>query len=148
MSDFDNGDSDNAGLGAILANAQAAVAELADQYIGWVKEDMVRLEAAIAPITDSAGSADAVRLRAVYDVAHDIKGQGSTFGYPLVTEIANLLCRYTEAATKKAKTDRSVIDAHVTALHTVINNRVQGDAGELGREILEALRAAAAKSLA
>lgn len=143
MSSDDNGNNNEQSLEAALASAQAAVAGLSDQYIGWVKEDMVRLEAAAARVTD--GQNDAA-LRGVYDVAHDIKGQGSTFGYQLVTGIANLLCRYAETAASKRKVDRTIIGAHVEALHTVIDNRIQGDAGETGREILAALEGAARKS--
>ncbi|MFC3676437.1 Hpt domain-containing protein [Ferrovibrio xuzhouensis] len=145
MSDSSSRDNDNAAIAATLANAQAAVADLADQYIGWVNEDLVRLETVA---TAATGSTDPDKLTAVYDVAHDIKGQGSTFGYQLVTEIGALLCRYIQDCIKKARCDDGVIAAHIEALHTVVDNRVQGDAGEIGREILAALRGAAQKSLA
>lgn len=137
-------ETENRAFEAAVANAQAAIAGLSDKYIGWVTEDLQRLDTAIAAVRDSQ---DAATLRNVYDVAHDIKGQGSTFGYRLVTEIAHLLCRYVDEASKRQQYDRTVVDAHVTALRTVIDNRIQGDAGDMGREILRALKDAAAKSL-
>lgn len=129
---------------AAVASAQAAVAGLSDKYIGWVNDDLQRLDAAIARLDRTQ---DAATLRAIYDVSHDIKGQGSTFGYGLVTEIAHRLCRYVDSAAQRKKIDRTVIDAHVTALRTVVDNRIQGHAGELGAEILRALEEAAQKSL-
>src|SRR3546814_6468083 len=105
MSDSSSRDNDNAAIAATLANAQAAVADLADQYIGWVNEDLVRLEAAAKT---AAGSTAPDKLTAVYDVAHDIKGQGSTFGYQLVPEIGALLCRYIQDCTKKRSEERRV----------------------------------------
>ncbi|MCW0232359.1 MAG: hypothetical protein OJJ21_02045 [Ferrovibrio sp.] len=132
-------------FGAAVASAQAAVAGLSDKYIGWVNDDLKRLDAAIAGVTDGSNGA---ALREVYGVAHDIKGQGSTFGYHLITDIGLLLCRYTERAIERQKVDRAVIDAHVEALRTVVDNRIQGPAGELGREILDALKAVAEKSFA
>jgi hypothetical protein len=132
-------------FGAAVANAQAAVAGLSEQYIGWVNDDLKRLDAAIATVTDGK---NAQALRDVYGVAHDIKGQGSTFGYHLVTDIGQLLCRYADEAIQHGKVDRDVIDAHVIALRTVVNNRIQGPAGELGAEIIEALKGAAQKSFA
>lgn len=132
-------------FGAAVANAQAAVAGLSDKYIGWVNDDLKRLDAAIATVTDGH-NADA--LREVYGVAHDIKGQGSTFGYHLVTDIGQLLCRYAERAIEQQKVDRAVIDAHVEALRTVVDNRIQGPAGELGREILDTLKGVAERSFA
>lgn len=127
-----------------VASAQAAVAGLSDRYIGWVNDDLERLDAAIARL---GRTENAAALRVVYDVAHDIKGQGSTFGYGLVTAIAHRLCRYVDAAAQRQTVDRTVIDAHVKALRTVVDNRIQGNAGELGAEILEALDEAARKSL-
>lgn len=130
---------------ATVASAQAAVAGLSDKYVGWVNDDLKRLDTAIAAITDGR---NAGALREVYGVAHDIKGQGSTFGYHLVTDIGLLLCRYTERAIELQKVDRAVIDAHVEALRTVVDNRIQGPADDLGREILDALKSAAEKSFA
>lgn len=132
-------------FGVAVASAQAAVAGLADKYIGWVNDDLARLDAAVAAVTDGH-NADA--LRDVYGVAHDIKGQGSTFGYHLITEIGQLLCRYTERAIEHKKVDRTVIDAHVEAMRTVVDNRIQGPAGELGREIIDALKGVAERSFA
>lgn len=145
MAGQDNGEdeAERHSFDAAVANAQAAVAGLADKYIGWVNDDLKRLDAAIAAVS---GAQDEAGLRTVYDVAHDIKGQGSTFGYGLVTEIAHLLCRYVDEAAQREQLDRTVIDAHVTALRTVVDNRIRGSAGDLGREILDALKAAAMKS--
>jgi len=132
-------------FGVAVASAQAAVAGLADKYIGWVNDDLQRLDIAIAGVTDGNNAA---ALREVYGVAHDIKGQGSTFGYHLITDIGQLLCRYTERAIERKKVDRAVIDAHVEALRTVVDNRIQGPAGELGREILDVLKGVADRSFA
>lgn len=137
--------SEQIAFGTAVANAEAAVAGLSEQYIGWVNDDLKRLDAAIAAAADGK---DAGQWRAVYDVAHDIKGQGSTFGYQLVTDIGQLLCRYVDGASKRGTIEQEIIAAHVAALRTVVDNRIQGQAGEIGAEILDALRSAAAKSLA
>lgn len=146
MTDSNGKPSDTASdaeFGVAVASAQAAVAGLADKYIGWVNDDLKRLDAAIAAVTDGHNAA---ALREVYGVAHDIKGQGSTFGYHLITDIGQLLCRYAERAIERKKVDRAVIDAHVEAMRTVVDNRIQGPAGELGREIIEALKGVAERS--
>lgn len=146
MTDSNGKPSDTASdaeFGVAVASAQAAVAGLADKYIGWVNDDLKRLDAAIAAVTDGHNAA---ALRHVYGVAHDIKGQGSTFGYHLITDIGQLLCRYAERAIERKKVDRAVIDAHVEAMRTVVDNRIQGPAGELGREIVEALKGVAERS--
>lgn len=141
-------DEDGRGFARALEQAQAAIADLADQYIGWVTDDLARLRQAVAPLATGAFSDPAIgeQIKAAFDVAHDIKGQGGTFGYPLVTDVANLLCRYLEQARKSGHVDREVVDSHVEALETLIENRIAGNAGELGAEILESLKEAAAKA--
>lgn len=128
---------DPANFAAALAQAQAAVAAMADEYIGWVKADLERLDDAIAHIDAAAPAAG---LKAAHGVAHDIKGQGATFGYRLVTDIAAMLCRYLQDAAAAGGFDPEIIEAHVQALKTVVENRVKGDAGALGQEILATLQ--------
>lgn len=69
-----------------LARAEAALAALADHYRSWAAADLVRLRAALTPF----------RPDTLFAIAHDIKGQAGTFGFPLVTERANALCRILE----------------------------------------------------
>ncbi len=131
-------DPDNpASFAAALAQAQAAVAAMADEYIGWVTADLARLDEAVAGIQPAD---PAPGLKAAHGVAHDIKGQGATFGYKLVTDIAAMLCRYLQRSAEAGRFDPVVIEAYVQSLKTIVENRVQGDAGELGQEILAALR--------
>lgn len=143
-----SGDDDTRGFSRALEQAQAAIADLADQYIGWVTDDLARLRQAAMPLATGPFTDPAIgdQIKAAFDVAHDIKGQGGTFGYPLVTDVANLLCRYLEQARKSGHVDREVIDSHVEALETLIENRIGGNGGELGAEILESLKEAAAKA--
>ncbi|MBX3453199.1 Hpt domain-containing protein [Ferrovibrio sp.] len=131
------GADDPANFAAALAQAQAAVAAMADEYIGWVTADLVRLDEAVAAIDPANPPAG---LKAAHGVAHDIKGQGATFGYKLVTDIAAMLCRYLQHHAETGSYDPEVIEAHVQALKTVVENRVKGDAGALGQEILATLQ--------
>jgi HPt (histidine-containing phosphotransfer) domain-containing protein len=66
-----------------LARAEAALAGLQETYRQWVRADMARLEQAWL---------DGDRAQ-MFTVAHDMKGQAATFGYPRVTQLAGELCR-------------------------------------------------------
>jgi len=125
-----------------VAHAKAAVDAMAEQYIGWVTADLARLDAAFAALPAApTGIAAEAAYRDVHGVAHDIKGQGSTFGYILVTDIASLLCHYLERGMKGEALDGNAIAHHIDALKTVVDNRIKGDGGELGGEVIAALKA-------
>jgi len=117
---------------AALANAEAAVARLAAAYLSWAEADIRALTACFARL-EAASSPDT--LAELFAVAHDMKGQGATFGYPLVTRIAQALCRRIEQDPDAV----AAIGAHVAALARVVGDRLMDDGGEVGRRLLEDL---------
>lgn len=112
-----------------LARAEAALQRLSSQYLQWAAADLAELEANLAQLPG-----DASALQRMFVVAHDMKGQAGTFGYPLVTELGNRLCRLIEAGG-----DGGDVAALVTALHQVIDGHLVGDGGEAGRALLDGL---------
>lgn len=120
----------------ILAKAEAALAGLNDRYLAWAEADSARLRACI----EEAGLAGADRravLARLFTIAHDMKGQAATFGYPLVTELGNRICRLVEAeAAPDAETLRR-LESLVEAIGGVVAGRLSGDGGEAGRRLLE-----------
>src|SRR3546814_9188911 len=84
-----------------MVRAEAAVAALRVDYLRWVEEDLAKLDAALSMAARDAAQRDAA-LQDVHRVAHDMRGQGGSFGYPLVTRIAASLCRFVEMRGKDA----------------------------------------------
>jgi len=116
-----------------LAKADAALAALATAYLSWAENDVQAARACFARLPGPSGPA---ALAELYAIIHDMKGQGSTFGYPLVTEIGQALCRLI----KTHPSAIGAIDSHLAALAQVVGERLEGDGGETGRHILAELR--------
>ncbi|MBP5857694.1 Hpt domain-containing protein [Marivibrio halodurans] len=130
----------------MLARAEAAIAKMSDDYPEWAGKDVEKLSALVETLspeqaTNTGAARDAFRL------AHDMRGQGGSFGYPLMTRIANSFCRFME---KMETLDAGAIDilsTHVDAMRAVIGHKVSGDGGETGRQIAEGLEQATRKYL-
>jgi HPt (histidine-containing phosphotransfer) domain-containing protein len=125
---------------AALARAEAALAALAGSYLAWADADAARLAAGLEQaLCDSAGLH--AHLPRLFRVAHDIKGQAATFGYPLVSDIAQRLCRVLQDCLDPDPSpgDADRISAHVGALVRAISLRLAGDGGETGRHLLASL---------
>ncbi|MGE0253699.1 MAG: Hpt domain-containing protein [Alphaproteobacteria bacterium] len=120
---------------AVLAQAEAAIASMRGEF----EERMTDEAARLVQLVDGFAAADG-QLKAIFRVAHELRGQGGTFGYPMVTEIGTLLCDYIEKLPDPAAADRSVLRAHAEALNAVVANRVQGDGGATGAGIVDGLR--------
>lgn len=122
-----------------LARAEAALSRLSDDYLSWAEADCAMLRTCVTEIHAHPSEATDGLWR-MFRVAHDMKGQAATFGYPLVTEIALRLCRRIEATPEPDPAALAVIARHVDALAEVVAGRLAGDGGESGREILGRLK--------
>ena len=127
-----------------LARAEAVIADMADDYVTWAKEDLVNLQAALAKLRATKGD-NSAEVEAIFQIAHDVKGQGGSFGYPLMTEIGHHLCRFLESLESANAAEIDVIGVHIDALKLVITKKMKGDGGTTGDALFKGLESVVAK---
>lgn len=127
---------DRAGeMARMLARAEAAVADLAKSYTGWALADVEKCVAILAAAR-AGNAADRVRhARDIHAVAHNIKGQGTSFGYPLMTRLGQSLCHLTRRKEDFSEADLDLIGAHIDAMRLVLAKEIRGEGGELGNKL-------------
>lgn len=123
---------------AALARAEEVIANLADDYLDWVREDFERMEAAFEKLKSGDGG-DAENLEAMFQIAHDMKGQGGSFGYDLMTAIGDHMCRLLETLDKAGPREQVMIRVHIDAMRVVITKELKGDGGAEGRQLMMGL---------
>jgi len=121
-----------------LAKAEDVIANLADDYLEWVKEDLVRLDKAYHQLKEGEGDVKA-NLDNVFQIAHDMKGQGGSFGYDLMTSIGDQLCRLVEKMDTVGPRELNMIKVHIDAMRVIITKELKGDGGSEGRQLLMGL---------
>jgi hypothetical protein len=72
---------------------------------------------------------------------HDLRGQGGTFGYDLVTRICDSGCKFIDLCEDFGRTELMVLNMHVDALRAVKQKDVRGQGGQTGIDLMEGLRA-------
>lgn len=72
-------------------------------------------------------------------IAHELRGQGGTFGYPLITIFGKSLYEVTRKLTEVDDNVIQLIKAHSDSMNAVIREKISGDGGELGRDVLKSL---------
>ncbi|MBL8708582.1 MAG: hypothetical protein JNL25_05280 [Rhodospirillaceae bacterium] len=123
-------------MAGMLARAEAAVADLAKGYGAWALADIEQCATFLAAARAIASHAARVaRARDIYGVAHNIKGQGSSFGYPLMTRLGQSLCELTRRKTAFTDSDLDLVAAHLDAMRLVLAKEIRGDGGELGQKL-------------
>ena len=118
-----------------IARAEAALAELSTEFSTWMRAECDRLDAARIEIKAS-GLRTNTREN-LFRAAHDIKGQGATFGYPLAAEAADSLCRLLEHTPDVKRLPVGLIEQHVDGIRAIIRE----NARESGHAIASALAA-------
>jgi hypothetical protein len=128
-------------LAASLQRAEEAVAELAADYSNWALGDVKRAEEAFA-LVKSEPEKRAAHLETLYRATHDMKGQGGSFGYPLITKIGQSLCRYLHSG-EIGEPHFPVIQAHIGALRLILEKSIKGDGGTMGDKLVAKLESLA-----
>lgn len=124
-----------------IERAQAELSGLQESYTDWIRNDLQTL----ADTLDAVGAdpnAAAPHLKTMQRLTHDIKGQAGTFGYPLITLIAgsaNDMLRRTDRVEER---EIELLSAHINAMNIVVREKIQGDGGASGRELIRRLQAA------
>lgn len=128
--------------GLLIARIEAGIAGLKKTYASWAKADLGALYKALdlaRQHLDETGE----HVQSMHDVAHSMRAQASTFGYPLITEIGTSLCDLTERAGEFGPEEIEALALHVQAIHSVVERRVEGEGGRDEKEMLAGLRAVA-----
>ncbi len=122
-----------------LARAETALKSLSGQFQGWMEDEVVKLEAARAA-AKTAGYVDRALLD-VYAAAHDAKGMGATYEYPLVTRLAASLCKLldTDKARALATRNPGLVDAHVDAIKAAVRDQIKSEEHPVGRVLANEL---------
>ena len=106
----------------ILAKANSAIEKLSAEYPGHALRDIEKLADHIDHMT--AGKESQGRFNEISRIAHDMRGQGTIFGFPLMTRCAGSLCRATRTLKPRDDLVPAIIAAHVAALRAILESRV------------------------
>ena len=124
---------------ATIARAEAVIVGMQGEFIAWFQNDIETLQnrfntAVALPVEERAREMTALRVS-----VHDMKGQGGSFGFPLVTNIANTLGQFMDACAEFGPRELEVMRVHIDALRLVVNERIIRNGGRKGEKLLRSL---------
>jgi hypothetical protein len=123
---------------AALVRAEQVITDLSDSYVDWAREDLNKIQASFDELKSSNGGKEP--LNTVFQISHDIKGQGGSFDYELMTIVGDMLCRYVDGLAGDATTRSiEVIELHINALQAIISQQLKGNGGAVGEQLLSGL---------
>lgn len=128
-------------LGAIdpaaIAKAEAALKNLSGNFSQWLNDEITKLEAARQTVRTEGATPE--NMESLYLRAHDLKGLGATYGFPLITRIAALLCRLIDDKAKRLSAPVALIDAHIDAIKAAVRDDIKTEDHPIGKILVEEL---------
>lgn len=122
---------------AAIAKAEAALKSLSGNFSEWLQDELNKLEAARQAIrVEGLNSQTAETL---YFRAHDLKGLGATYEFPLVTRIAASLCKLIDDPDTRIDAPMFLVDAHIDAIRAAVRDDIKTDTHPVGKVLIAEL---------
>lgn len=127
-----------------VEKAQAVIEEHTNNFLDWVKGDLVTLETHYtAANADAENSKDAIEKLA--KTAFVMKSQAGMFGYTLATTVAKSLDDFCRGQYKPIKDHLLIVRKHIDVLQTIFKHDIKGDGNIIGADLMSSLQKLIAK---
>lgn len=130
---------------ALIRAAEQRIQAMVGDYSDWVAQSIDSMVASHAALKEGGGDPKAHVLN-INAIAHELRGQGGIFDYPLITACGKSLYEATQPS--KFVNSPQVLDliqAHIDTIRTVFKNKIKGDGGEVGTTLLADIEIATRK---
>lgn len=120
-----------------VARAEAALKGLSDQFGEWMQDELTKLDTARADIAAHGLTEDTAN--ALYTRAHDLKGLGTTYGFPLVSRLGASICRLLDDKAARTSAPLFLVDAHINAIKAAVRDEIRDSDHPVGRTLVAEL---------
>lgn len=122
---------------AAIGRAETALSNLKTEFADWLGEEVVKLEHYLAEVRSNGLQGEPGEM--LFTTAHDLRGLGSTYEFPLITRIAGSLSKLIENPETRSDVPMSLVEAHVGAIRAAINQNIRTEDDPVGKQLAEEL---------
>jgi chemotaxis protein histidine kinase CheA len=122
-----------------ILRALNAAEDLMGSYQGWAVDDLADLWHKFQAIEHREVRQS--EISEMFDITHEIRGQGGTFGFDLISHISDSLCKFMDGRKTLESVEFDVIKVHILAMKAVFKQNLKGRQPELAGQLSELLLA-------
>jgi CheY-like chemotaxis protein len=127
----------------LLEQAEQQLERSALDFTSWALEYLSKLsDLCTKAILADAQAGRGQHFQEINLLALELRGQGGTFGYPLISTFGKMLYDATCEGCREDDNAVDIVQAHIDAMRAVIREKVAGDGGKIGRALLASLKKA------
>ncbi|MCG8356078.1 MAG: response regulator [Kiloniellales bacterium] len=129
----------------IIQAAETKIQSMLGDYSDWVQKSLEAMTEASDSLQIETEHGDVNRkyIAQINKIAHELRGQGGIFNYPLTTALGKSLYRTTMDFGMIMTENRiKLIRAHIDGIRSVFHNKIRGDGGEVGAALLKEIATA------
>ena len=117
------------------------IANMSQKYTEWAMNDVLKLKKLFEQIQNSSKKEQDELIRGdFYRTAHDIKGQGATFDYPLMSDLGAHICSLIKSTNTFQKAHLAILKQDIDDMSVILEKQLNGDGGTVGEHISNRLK--------
>lgn len=121
---------------ALLAEVQAELEEWSEDFVDWTRTHVDEMYKALSTVAEANMNGRRAILDDINHHAHELRGLGGTFGFPLVTTVSMSLFQLTLGKVTPTDECLALVRTHVDTLRAIIRENVRGEGGPIGQELV------------
>lgn len=122
---------------AAIAKAEAALKSLSGNFGQWLDDEVAKLDGARQRVKTEGLTTEVMEF--LYMRAHDLKGLGTTYEFPIVTRISGSLCKLIDDKEKRLSAPIGLIDAHIDTIKAAVRDQIKTDDHPVGKVLIQEL---------
>ncbi|MDF1769814.1 Hpt domain-containing protein [Maricaulis sp.] len=109
----------------MIEKAEEALKDMRGDFGQWLEEEVVKLEAAAKIVRETGLKGE--EGEELFIRAHDLRGLGTTYEFPIVTRLAKSLTKIIDMPEKRQKAPTALALAHVGAIRAALSQNIRDD---------------------
>ena len=122
----------------VIQAAEQRIQELVGDYSTWVRNYLESMTKSYKALCAGGASNGNQHVLNINQLAHELRGQGGVFDYPLITAFGKTLYEATLDPNADITENRlKLIEAHIDAIKLVFTKQIRGNGGDVGMALLK-----------
>lgn len=122
-----------------LEEAQRELESWSEDFVDWASVYIKGIDQAFAKCDTANKRVQRNALNTINTHAHELRGLGGTFGFPLVTTVSISLFELTHVRVDPSDECLKLIKNHIDSLKAIVRENVRGEGGPIGQELVKEL---------